>query len=73
MQLIIQTNLFFIKQNTLFAIRRFTHFVLFLVCCDFHQLGPELGRVGLVVDMSVCLSVCVSDVPFPCDFHQLVF
>ena len=23
---------------------------------DFHQLGP-LGRVGLVVDMSVCLSV----------------
>ena len=37
--------------------------------CDiayFHQLGP-LGRVGLVVDMSVCLSVCVS-VPFPCDF-----
>ena len=24
---------------------------------EFHQLGP-LGRVGLVVDMSVCLSVC---------------
>ena len=26
----------------------------------FHQLGP-LGRVGLVVGMSVCVSVCVWD------------
>ena len=26
---------------------------------DFHLLGP-LGQVGLVVDMSVCLSVCLS-------------
>ena len=38
-----------------------------LVC--FHQLGP-LGRVGLVVAMSVCLSVCLFDVPFPCNFFQ---
>ena len=35
---------------------------------DFHQLGP-LGRVGLVVDMSVCVCVCLF-VPFPCDFFR---
>ena len=38
---------------------------------NFHQLGP-LGRVGLVVTKSVCLSVCLSVglfiVPFPCNF-----
>ena len=38
----------------------------------FHQLGP-LGRVGLLVEMCVCLcvcvlSVCLSDVPFSCNF-----
>ena len=32
----------------------------------FHQLGP-LGRVGLVVAESVCLSICLS-VPFQCNF-----
>ena len=31
-----------------------------------HQIGP-LGRFGVLVAMSVCLF----DVPFPCDFHQL--
>ena len=36
--------------------------VSFVKC--FHQLGP-LGRVGLVVAMSVC---CHGVVPFPCDF-----
>ena len=33
--------------------------VLFKTPPRFHQLGP-LGQVGLVVDMSVCLFVCVS-------------
>ena len=35
----------------------------------FHQLGP-LGRVGLVVDMSMCCVLCVVclSVPFPCNF-----
>ena len=33
---------------------------------DFHQLGP-LGLVGLVVAMSLCVSVCLF-VPFPWDF-----
>ena len=32
---------------------------------DFHQLGP-LGRVGLVVDMSVCVFVC----PLPMRFFS---
>ena len=32
----------------------------------FHQLGP-LGRVGLVVAMSVC---CILSVPFPCIFFE---
>ena len=31
----------------------------------FHQLGP-LGQVGLVVAMSVCLSVCPLSVQFFC-------
>ena len=35
---------------------------------NFHQLGP-LGRVGLVVDTSVCLCVCLF-VPFPCNFFR---
>ena len=37
----------------------------------FHQLGPgPLGRVGLVVAMSVCVSVCLWNVPFQCDFFR---
>ena len=32
--------------------------------------AQTLGRVGLVVDMSVCLSVSVFDVPFQCDFFE---
>ena len=34
---------------------------------NFHQLGP-LGRVGLVVDMSVCVCVCLSVCPLPMRF-----
>ena len=37
---------------------------------DFHRIGP-LGRFGLVVAMSVCVSVCLF-VPFPCDFFASV-
>ena len=33
--------------------------IYFWLKADFHQIGP-LGRVGLVVDMSMCLSVCLS-------------
>ena len=33
----------------------------------FHRIGP-LGRFGLVVAMSLCLS----DVPFPCNFFKLL-
>jgi hypothetical protein len=36
---------------------------------EFHQLGP-LGRVGLVVDMSVCVFVCVFVCVSP--FHVIV-
>ena len=35
----------------------------------FHQLGP-LGRVGLVVDMSVGVCVCVSVCPLPMRFFS---
>ena len=38
---------------------------------DFHRIGP-LGRFGLVVAMSMCLCVCLSDVPFPCDFFKVL-
>ena len=47
----------------------FTGVVVFTRRCYFHQLGP-LGRVGLVVDMSMCCVLCVVclSVPFPCNF-----
>ena len=63
------------KSSLIFLFSLFHYPVLYIfsitniwihIFVDFHQLGP-LGRVGLVVAMSVCLSTCLSP------FHVLDF
>ena len=57
--------LFFGQNQMSFYIYTLWCIFFFFFIIIFHQLGP-LGRVGLVVTLSMCLSVCPLPMPFFC-------